>query len=218
MDSFKSKTMFYMLLVCALALPLIIGVSYAVYTVEEPEQKSAEKTQMKTSNLDVSFTANEYINQANGKLIKPEEVTDRADFSLFNIKSSKDTSNIVKYTILLTNIETSYDETTKTYPLMCEDFKWRLVKVTNDTETPIVEGTFKDVVTDSIELTKDIDLALQPGEEVTYKLYVWLEETTENQNALLNRTFKSKVTVNSLLIDEVTTTTSIITTTATNTD
>ena len=35
MNSFKSKIMFGMLITCALALPLIIGASYAIYTVED---------------------------------------------------------------------------------------------------------------------------------------------------------------------------------------
>lgn len=199
MNSFKSKIMFGMLIVCALCLPLIIGASYAVYTLEDTEQKSEEKVKLTTSNLDVTFEANEYISNTNGRLIKPDEVLERADFSLFTITNSTETSNTIKYNISITDIETTYDEKTKSYPLMSKDFKWRLVEIKEE-ETLVKEGTFENVNTSSIELTTDLDLTLEPGEEIKYKLYVWLEETEENQNHLLNRTFKSKISVNSILL------------------
>ena len=191
--------MFGMLIVCALCLPLIIGASYAVYTLEDTEQKSEEKVKLTTSNLDVTFEANEYISNTNGRLIKPDEVLERADFSLFTITNSTETSNTIKYNISITDIETTYDEKTKSYPLMSKDFKWRLVEIKEE-ETLVKEGTFENVNTSSIELTTDLDLTLEPGEEIKYKLYVWLEETEENQNHLLNRTFKSKISVNSILL------------------
>jgi len=199
MNSFKSKIMFGMLIVCALCLPLIIGASYAVYTLEDTEQTSEEKVKLTTSNLDVTFEANEYISNTNGRLIKPDEVLERADFSLFAITNSTETSNTIKYNISITDIETTYDEKTKSYPLMSKDFKWRLVEI-KDEETLVKEGTFENVNTSSIELTTDLDLTLSPGEEIKYKLYVWLEETEENQNHLLNRSFKSKISVNSVLL------------------
>lgn len=199
MNSFKSKIMFGMLIVCALCLPLIIGASYAVYTAEDTEQKSEEKVKLTTSNLDVTFEANEYITNTNGRLIKPDEVLERADFALFTIANSKETSSVVKYNISLSNIETTYNEEMKTYPLMSKDFKWRLVDVTHDDEL-VKEGTFEGVVTNNLEITTDLDLTLNPGEEITYKLYVWLEESEEDQNYLMNNTFKSKITINSVLL------------------
>jgi len=199
MNSFKSKIMFGMLIVCALCLPLIIGASYAIYTLEDTEQKSEEKVKLTTSNLDVTFEANEYMSNTNGRLIKPDEVSERADFSLFTITNSTETSNTIKYSISITDIETSYDETTKSYPLMSKDFKWRLMSV-GEVETIVSEGTFEGVETSSLEITNELDLTLEPGEEITYKLYIWLEETEENQNHLLNRSFKSKISVNSILL------------------
>lgn len=200
MNTFKSKIMFAMLITCALILPLIIGASYAIYTVEDTEQKSQEKVKLTTSNLEVEFEANEYINNTNGRLIKPDEVTERADFSLFTITNKAESSSNIKYNIFLSEIETNYDETTKTYPLMSKDFKWRLVSLDNELETIITEGTFEKVTTGSLELTKDKELILSPGEHKAYKLYVWLEESNENQNHLLNKTFKSKISVNSILL------------------
>ena len=200
MNSFKSKIMFTMLIICAIALPLIIGASYAIYTIEDTEPQSEEKVELSTSNLEVNFEANEYITNTNGRLITQEEVQDRADFSLFTISNSENTSNNVKYTISISEIETTYDEKTKTYPLMDKDFKWRLVSLTDSIETLVTEGTFEGVTTGNLEITKDLDLYLKPGEEIKYKLYVWLEETTENQNHLLNRTFKSKISVSSILL------------------
>lgn len=199
MNTFKSKIMFGMLIVCALCLPLIIGASYAVYTLEDTEQQSEEKVKLTTSNLDVTFEANEYISNTNGRLIKPDEVLERADFSLFTITNSTETSNTIKYNISITDIETTYDENTKSYPLMSKDFKWRLVEIKEE-EILVKEGTFENVNTSSIELTTDLDLTLEPGEETKYKLYIWLEETEENQNHLLNKTFKSKISVNSILL------------------
>ncbi len=199
MNSFKSKVMFCMIIVCALAVPLIIGTTYAIYTVDEKEQTSTKKVKLTTSNLKVDFIANEYINNTNGRLIKPEEVNDRADFSKFTIKNSDETSNKVKYTISITNIDTTYDEQTKSYPLLCKDFKWRLVSLKDGNETLVEEGTFEGVVSDTLEVTKNSELYLEPGEEITYKLYFWLEETDQVQNHLLNKTFKSKVSVSSVL-------------------
>lgn len=200
MNSFKSKTMFYMLVFCALALPLIIGASYAIYTVEDTEQKSEEKVKLTTSNLEVDFVANEYISNQSGRLIKENEVTERADFSHFTVTNSKNSSNSINYTILISNIETTYDEATKSYPLMSEDFKWRLVRLDGEIESLITEGTFAGVVTDSIELTADSNLTLAPSESATFKLYIWLQESNEVQNHLLNKSFKSKITVNSVLL------------------
>lgn len=199
MNSFKSKIMFGMLIICALCLPLIIGASYAVYTLDDTEQKSEEKVKLTTSNLDVTFEANEYMSNTNGRLIKPDEVSERADFSLFTITNSTETSNTIKYNISITDIETTYDEATKSYPLMSKDFKWRLMSV-GEVETLVSEGSFEGVETSSLEITNELDLTLEPGEEITYKLYMWLEETTENQNHLLNRSFKSKISVNSILL------------------
>ena len=200
MNSYKSKIMFGMLITLSLALPLIIGASYAIYTIEDTEQKSEEKVNLQTSNLEVEFEANEYITNKNGRLIAPDEVNERADFSLFTIRNSAETSNNIKYSISISEIETTYDETIKKYPLMSKDFKWKLVRITNDLETPVSEGTFEGVTTDNLEITNNIDLTLAPNEEVTYKLYIWLEESNENQNHLLNRTFKSKITINSILL------------------
>ena len=200
MNSYKSKIMFGMLITLSLALPLIIGASYAIYTIEDIEQKSEEKVNLQTSNLEVEFEANEYITNKNGRLIAPDEVNERADFSLFTIRNSAETSNNIKYSISISEIETTYDETIKKYPLMSKDFKWKLVRITNDLETPVSEGTFEGVTTDNLEITNNIDLTLAPNEEVTYKLYIWLEESNENQNHLLNRTFKSKITINSILL------------------
>lgn len=187
-----------MLIVCALCLPLIIGASYAVYTLEDTEQKSEEKVKLKTSNLSVTFEANEYITNTNGRLIKSDEVLERADFSLFTITNSSETSNTVKYNISLSDIETTYNEETKSYPLMSKDFKWMLVN--QDNKEVLKEGTFEGVVTNNLEVTTDLDLTLAPGEDVTYKLYVWLEESEGDQNYLMNNTFKSKITVNSVLL------------------
>lgn len=200
MNSFKSKIMFGMLITLALCLPLIIGASYAIYTIEDTEQKTQEKVELTTSNLEVEFEANEYITNNNGRLIQPEEVKDRADFSLFTIKNSTETSNTIKYNINISEIETTYDAKTKTYPLMSKDFKWKLVSLENDVETLVKEGTFEGVTTDNFEITENTELFLKPGEQITYKLYIWLESTNENQNHLLNRTFKSKVSVNSILL------------------
>ena len=199
MNSFKSKIMFGMLITCALCLPLIIGSSYAVYTINSEELNKEEEIELKTSALEVDFEANEYISNTNGRLIKPTEVTERADFSVFTITNTEKSSNTIKYNISISEIETTYDEKTKTYPLMSKDFKWRLVNI-NETETLITEGTFEGVKTGNLEITKDLDLTLEPNEEITYKLYIWLEESNENQNHLLNRTFKSKITVNSILL------------------
>ena len=199
MNSFKSKIMFTMLIICALCLPLIIGASYAVYTIEDTKPQSDEKVELETSNLEVDFEANEYIENTNGRLISKDEVNDRADFSLFTIKNKKESSNTIKYSISISNIETTYDKQTKTYPLMSKDFKWRLMSIT-DTENLITEGTFEGVTTNNLEITKDLDLTLEPNEEIQYKLYIWLEESNENQNHLLNRTFKSKISVSSILL------------------
>lgn len=201
MNSFKSKIMFTMLIICALCLPLIIGASYAIYTIESPENQNEnrENVELETSKLQVDFEANEYIENTNGRLISPDEVETRADFSLFTITNTKESSNAIKYNISISNIETTYDEKLKTYPLMSKDFKWRLVSV-SDVETFVKEGTFEDVNTNNLEITQDLDLTLEPNEKITYKLYIWLEESNENQNHLLNRTFKSKISVSSILL------------------
>lgn len=199
MNSFKSKIMFGMLIVCALSLPLIIGASYAIYTIDDTTPTGEEAVKLSTSKLEVNFEANEYIENTNGRLIAPDEVETRADFSLFTIKNSQETSNTVKYSISISDIDTTYDKDLKMYPLMSKDFKWRLMSV-KETENLVVEGTFENVKTNNLEITKDLDLTLEPGEEITYKLYVWLEATEENQNHLLNRTFKSKISVSSILL------------------
>lgn len=199
MNSFKSKIMFGMLIVCALSLPLIIGASYAIYTIDDTTSTGEEAVELSTSKLEVNFEANEYIENTNGRLIAPDEVETRADFSLFTIKNSQETSNTVKYSISISDIDTTYDKDLKMYPLMSKDFKWRLMSV-KETENLVVEGTFENVKTNNLEITKDLDLTLEPGEEITYKLYVWLEATEENQNHLLNRTFKSKISVSSILL------------------
>ena len=198
MNYFKSKIMFGMIICCALCLPLIIGASYAIYTVDTPIEQNTEKIQLETSNLQVEFEANEYIENSNGRLIKEDEVYDRADFSLFTIKNTKESSSTIKYTISFADIDTDYDETLKTYPLMSKDFKWRLVNI--EEETLIKEGTFEGITTNNLEITNDLDLMLEPGKTVTYKLYLWLEESNENQNYLLNRTFKSRISVSSILL------------------
>lgn len=199
MNSFKSKIMFGMLIVCALSLPLIIGASYAIYTIDDTTPTGEEAVELSTSKLEVNFEANEYIENTNGRLIAPDEVETRADFSLFTIKNSQETSNTVKYSISISDIDTTYDKDLKMYPLMSKDFKWRLMSV-KETENLVVEGTFENVKTNNLEITKDLDLTLEPGEKITYKLYVWLEATEENQNHLLNRTFKSKISVSSILL------------------
>ena len=165
MNSFKSKIMFGMLITCALALPLIIGASYAIYTLEDNEQKSEEKVNITTSNLDVTFEANEYISNTNGRLIKADEVHERADFSLFTVSNSKDSSNNIKYSISISEIETSYDKKTKTYPLMSRDFKWRLFEVKDVDYSKTYEFILSDYeIIDYIKFVVTYDWSYQNGE------------------------------------------------------
>ena len=183
----------------------MIGTSYAYYVVSE-----GVEIQVTTGNIDtgvaVVFEQSQYINANTGAPIDDSMVDSLASSSVFKITPNEEI--ITKDAVVTIGItDLSIDDALKV-----EDFNYKLSCVdSSSTEVLSASGngtSFTDDVISSGYLklgslsTTDTTNPLVVGNTYTCTLRIWLRETTENQNDLMNKKFRGLIKVNTLFRNE----------------
>ncbi len=187
----NKKDRFYQsLIIIAIIVPIILGVSYAYFQTQiagtDPGIVSSSASKF---NISLETVNEGYISASDLLLIRPEEVDTEAQKGYFNVICG-DNDNVIKYSISISELQLSAN-------LKVTDFKWAIVNT--QTSSTIGLGNFASATGDKHILISDIPI--NPNTTHFYELRLWLEETDAEQINLLNGTFSGKITLTSYLTD-----------------
>jgi len=204
-DTLKKQKLFFISLIGLVVVSLVMGTTYAYQTLIMNETEEREVS-IKSGVLDVKFERTNLINNTNMPLLPSYNYADYTEFTIDNTNSTED----VVFKISLSGIEYGYIDNSGTMVSGCrtattslqaaciidENFKYTLVEIIDGNETLVIEGNFGDLATTEVELSNYINIA--KGGTKIYRLYLWLNETQDNQNHLENTYFKGKLNVTSV--------------------
>ena len=139
------------------------------------------------------------VTTANIKLdINPKDATIIGSNLSPTDESRRETEGAKKtFTVTTTNEETLYmsinlKDIVIDNELKVSDFKWELFEGTDSSGTSIANGDFNNVG-ESITLAKNIEINASIPK--TYTIYVWIQNTEEDQNTMQEKNFKAKIEV-----------------------
>ena len=166
---------------------LLLGVSYAWYAYENAETNIKATT--KKDAPTIQFMQTEYIETPQNMPIYDEDKYKYANKNSFTVTLGE---NLTDYEtglqIILNNIEIAEE-------LKIKNYKYELL----ENKKVISNGDFSTIGdTNSIELLPMT--IMKPNNypyTYVYELYIWLSETEENQNNLMNKKFGAKIDINS---------------------
>ena len=195
-DTLKRQRLFFVSLVGIVVVSLMMSVTYAYQTiiVEKTEGSDSDVT-INVGVLDVTFkNTTEAINIKNLSLIKDYTLGDYTEFTLDNTKSSSDAT----YSIKLNNLEYSDN-------LVNKDFKYTVTEVLKNGELVLSTGDFSTLTGTeyNFELVDRTYSYIEKGQTITLRLYLWLEETEEDQNNLEKTSFTGKIEISSMFNHEL---------------
>jgi len=191
-----------MILVLTIAFSVIfmsmIGTSYAYYVSTDGTMINAT-----TSNIDtgvaVVFAQSQYINVNTGVPISESEVDTLASESIFTLNPDNEVLSGADVAVNISIMDISIDNALK-----IEDFKYTL-SCTSGNSTKTFDGTGEDFTNDVIDsgvlklgTLSTSDGSFNINNNYTCILRVWLNETGENQNSLMNKKFRGLIKVNTL--------------------
>ena len=163
---------------------LSLSTSYAWYTYSG----GATDFDSVTSEVDLNviYAQSQIITTTTSLPIKDEEKEKYADKNIFTVSSPEELYNHqVILTISLINIEIAEE-------LKSQDFKYELMQ----NNEVIAQGSGLDF-TESTKVLKDM-IQINPTKTYTYALRIWVRETGEEQNELMNKSFQAQIQVDSV--------------------
>lgn len=196
-DTIKKQGLFIFSLIGIVIVSLVLVTTFAYQTLQvEYKENSKEDLNLKVGTLDVSFTSTRRINTNNMPLLTDYKTADYTEFIINNEKSTEDSMYLIK----LINLEYSNS-------LKSTDFKYTLINVNNDNTLSIIgEGDFSELSTNEFELNTNYGkyVYIEKGQKQKIRLYLWLNETSENQNYLKKSYFKGMIELNSFFSADIT--------------
>ena len=188
MSELKSHILRSSILVVSLVI-LTFSLSYAYFSASVTDvNPDRDLSTVTTGNLKIDFQSTQTINNENAMLIKDTDVQSKADHTDFTVSHQKDSNQTGYYFVYLT--EVSIDDALKS-----EDFKWKLVKVGDNSEEEIANGNFQNAENGQLMTLTPSAQELPLSETHNLKLYIWLSETDQDQSAFYNKQFSAKVQV-----------------------
>ena len=185
----KNQKLFFISLIGIIVVSSILIYTYAYQSLQVVYKSgSKEKLTVNAGVLDVTFAVTNRLNITSMPLLSSYKSAEYSEFTISNTKSSDDAA----YKVSITDI-------TYTSNLVSSDFNYTLVNA--DTNEIVSEDNFSNLTGTSIELTDFI--TLKKNNSVKLRLYLWLKETTSNQNSLENASFKGKIEITSMFDKEV---------------
>lgn len=187
-DIIKNQKLFFISLIGIVVVSLSLISTYA-YQSLQVEYKGKEELLVKAGVLDVSFTSTRRINLKNMPLSTNYINNDYTEFIIDNTNSTND----VSYKIRLVDLD-------YTKSLISNDFKYTIVRVNNNELEVLGEGNFINLVNNEYDFNTNTGeyINIKTGEKQTIRIYLWLNETQDNQNYLENSYFKGIVEINSV--------------------
>ena len=169
----------------ALALFMLLAVSYAYFTATVTGNESAKKTIVTTGKMSLVFNG-ENIIETKDNMVPGESV--ELKFSVLNNGNVATT-----YNIDMIDVENNFNPTS--------DLVYTVTSNNNG-------GSKSETVAPSQSETLIRNILIQPGEnnKQEYVLKLEFKETHSNQNSNQNKTFKGKVQINKLTDDSIATT------------
>lgn len=187
-DIIKNQKLFFISLIGIVVVSLSLISTYA-YQSLQVEYKGKEELLVKAGVLDVSYTSTRRINLKNMPLSTNYINNDYTEFIIDNTNSTND----VSYKIRLVDLD-------YTKSLISNDFKYTIVRVNNNELEVLGEGSFINLVNNEYDFNTNTGeyINIKTGEKQTIRIYLWLNETQDNQNYLENSYFKGIIEINSV--------------------
>lgn len=187
-DIIKNQKLFFISLIGIVVVSLSLISTYA-YQSLQVEYRGKEELLVKAGVLDVKFTSTRRINLKNMPLSTNYINNDYTEFIIDNTNSTND----VSYKIRLVDLD-------YTKSLISNDFKYTIVRVNNNDLEVLGEGSFINLVNNEYDFNTNTGeyINIKTGEKQTIRIYLWLNETQDNQNYLENSYFKGIIEINSV--------------------
>ena len=191
----KFKHMLFVLTVTtSIIFACMLGSSYAYYTLSNGTTVTATTGEF-DANISVVFSESEYINLKTGVPINSTDVDKYASASKFTLipDATKLRGYDVAVKIAISNITIDTE-------LKISDFKYNLKCNDGSSTTTIKSGTGADFTSTELEIgtLSTQNSTFNVSKTYNCALRLWLQETGNNQNALMNKSFSGLIKVNSV--------------------
>ena len=195
----KFRNLIFVLMIAFSAIFLgMLGTSYAYYVATGGTTLNIN-TGFFDAGVAVVFDQSQYINVNTGIPIEDEMVDALADKSVFTLKPNNTILTGYNVAINVSIIDISIDEA-----LRIEEFKYKFSCSDGTTAIDLSTGTglnFTDEIISrglSLGTLSTSNESFNINKNYTCTLRIWLEETGENQNDLMNKKFRGLIKVNTL--------------------
>lgn len=191
----KFKHMIFVLTITtSIIFACMLGSSYAYYTLTEGTTVTATTGDF-DANVSVVFSESEYINLETGVPITTAEVDKYASTSKFTLVP--DSTKLKGYDVA---VKISISSITIDNSLKISDFKYDLKCNDGSTTTTLKTGTGADFTSTELEIgtLSTQDNTFSVSKTYNCALRLWLQETSSNQNDLMNKSFSGLIKVSSV--------------------
>lgn len=200
LETIKKQRLFFIALIGIVVVSLTMTATFAYQTLQVDESEGSDTgVVLNVGTLDVSFEKSNKIENINMPLLSSYKTADYVEFTVDNTRSTDE----IAYQVSLSNLEYSSN-------LSSKDFNYTVTEIKENEEIILSTGDFSDL--SKVEpYTTEFNLKLYDriynyiamGEKQTIRLYLWLKETSENQNYLENTSFKGIITLSSIFKSEI---------------
>lgn len=188
-----TKLLFVLAVTTTVIFTCIWGGTYAWYTANNKTSLNVTTGNFNPG-VAVIFTQTEYVNTTAGIPIKSEDVSEYADKTIFSLVPDSTILNGYETNINISLINVSIDEALK-----IDDFKYELACDDGTKNIKLNSGSGSNITDSTLNLgnlsTSEGSLDITKKYTCTFK--VWLEDTGQNQNALMNKNFQGMIKVSS---------------------
>lgn len=191
----KFKHMLFVLTVTtSIIFACMLGSSYAYYTLSNGTTVTATTGEF-DANVSVVFSESEYINLKTGVPINSTDVDKYASASKFTL--IPDATKLRGYDVA---VKIAISNITIDTALKISDFKYDLKCNNGSSTTTIKSGTGADFTSTELEIgtLSTQNSTFNVSKTYNCALRLWLQETGNNQNALMNKSFSGLIKVNSV--------------------
>ena len=191
----KFKHMLFVLTVTtSIIFACMLGSSYAYYTLSNGTTVTATTGEF-DANVSVVFSESEYINLKTGVPINSTDVDKYASASKFTL--IPDATKLQGYDVA---VKIARSNITIDTELKISDFKYDLKCNDGSSTTTIKSGTGADFTSTELEIgtLSTQNSTFNVSKTYNCALRLWLQETGNNQNALMNKSFSGLIKVNSV--------------------
>ena len=191
----KFKHMLFVLTVTtSIIFACMLGSSYAYYTLSNGTTVTATTGEF-DANISVVFSESEYINLKSGVPINSTDVDKYASASKFTL--IPDATKLRGYDVA---VKIAISNITIDTALKISDFKYDLKCNDGSSTTTIKSGTGADFTSTELEIgtLSTQNSTFNVSKTYNCALRLWLQETGNNQNALMNKSFSGLIKVNSV--------------------